>query len=77
VEHKIAAGQFKAECLKLMEYVKTKHASFIITKHGVPIAKLVPMEEKKPIDLFGALKGTIKIKGDIISPIDEEWDAEQ
>lgn len=77
MEHKIAAGQFKAECLKLMEYVKTKHASFIITKHGVPIAKLVPMEEKKPIDLFGALKGTIKIKGDIISPIDEEWDAEQ
>jgi prevent-host-death family protein len=77
MEQKIPAGQFKAECLKLMDYVKNKHTSFIITKHGVPIARLVPVEEKQPIDLFGALKGTIKIKGDIISSIDEEWDAEQ
>jgi prevent-host-death family protein len=77
MEHKIPAGQFKAECLKLMDYVKSKHASFIITKHGIPIAKLVPVEDTNPIDLFGALKGTIKIKGDIISSIDEEWDAEQ
>lgn len=47
MEYKIPAGQFKAECLKLIDYVKSKHASFIITKHGIPIAKLVPLEEKK------------------------------
>jgi prevent-host-death family protein len=77
MEQKISAGQFKAECLKLMDYVKNKQASFVITKRGVPVAKLVPVEENHAIELFGALKGSIKIKGDIISPIDEEWDAER
>lgn len=72
---KIAAGQFKAQCLQLMDYVKDKQASLIITKHGIAIAKLVPIDEK-PINLFGALKGTVKIKSDIISPIDEPWDVE-
>lgn len=72
---KIAAAQFKAQCLQLMDNVKEKHISLIITKHGIPIAKLVPIEETE-IDLFGALKGTVNIKGDIVSPIDESWDAE-
>lgn len=73
---KIAAAQFKAECLQLMDYVKEKHVALVITKHGVPVAKLVPFEEE-PINLYGALKGTVKIKGDIISPINEPWDVER
>jgi prevent-host-death family protein len=73
---KIAAAQFKAECLQLMDDVKEKHVAFVITKHGVPVAKLVPFEEE-PVNLYGALKGTVKIKGDIISPISEQWDAEE
>jgi prevent-host-death family protein len=73
---KIAAAQFKAQCLQLMDYVKEKHAELIITKHGNPIAKLIPIEEE-PVNLYGALKGTVKIKGDIIAPIDEPWDIEK
>ena len=42
---KIAAAQFKAQCLQLMDYVKEKHVALVITKHGVPVAKLVPIEE--------------------------------
>lgn len=76
MSQKIPAGQFKAQCLQLMDYVKKKHVSLIITKHGLPVAKLVPIEEKS-IDLFGALSGSIKIVGDIVSPLDEPWDAEQ
>jgi antitoxin (DNA-binding transcriptional repressor) of toxin-antitoxin stability system len=47
----------------------------VITKRGKPVAKLVPIDDK-PIDLFGYMAGTIKICGDIISPIDEEWTAD-
>ena len=43
----------------------------IITKRGKPVAKLVPVEEQEPIDLFGRMAGTIKICGDIISPIED------
>lgn len=77
MKHQIPAGRFKAQCLQLMDQVKDKHITLIITKHGVPVAKLVPIEEEGFIDLFGALKGGLKVKGDIISPIDEEWDAEK
>jgi antitoxin (DNA-binding transcriptional repressor) of toxin-antitoxin stability system len=75
MEKTIAAGRFKTYCLQLMDDVREKHLTFVITKHGTPIAKLVPIEEQV-VNLYGALKGTVKIKGDIIAPIDEKWDVE-
>ena len=43
---KMPAGEFKAKCLKIMDQVKNYHEEIIITKHGKPVAKLVPVEEK-------------------------------
>jgi prevent-host-death family protein len=40
---KIPAGEFKAKCLKIMDQVKNYHEEIIITKHGKPVAKLVPI----------------------------------
>jgi len=74
VQKTIAAGQFKTNCLKLMDEVQSKHLTLVITKHGVPVAKLVPIVDE-PFNLHGALKGEIKITGNIIAPIDDEWDA--
>jgi prevent-host-death family protein len=67
----VAATEFKANCLRLMDEVAQQRRPIIITKRGKPIAKLVPIEEEA-IDLFGRMAGSIKICGDIISPIDEE-----
>jgi prevent-host-death family protein len=75
MDEKIQAGKFKAECLKLMEKVRKTRRKIIITKRGVPIAKLVPIEEKEE-KVFGRLKGTIHFKGDIIGPIEEVWNAD-
>jgi len=72
----IAAGEFKAKCLYLMDQVNAKHQSIVITKYGKPVAKLVPIEEETP-DFFGCMKGSLTIKGDIVSPIDVEWDANE
>ncbi len=72
----IAAGEFKARCLKIMDQVNQQHTEITITKHGKPIAKMVPITPKK-FTAFGCMKGTIQINGDIISPIDVEWDAEK
>ena len=68
------AGEFKATCLKVMDQVYETGDPVVITKHGKPVAQLVPVKQK-PKTLFGALAGEIEIKGDIISPIDVEWDA--
>lgn len=74
---KIAAGEFKAKCLQLMDEVKETHVVITITKHGIPVAKLVPIDDEAPITLFGAQCGSISIHGDIISPIDAEWDSNE
>ena len=66
----VAAADFKANCLRLMDEVAHERRPIIITKRGKPIAKLVPVEEE-PIDLFGYMVGTAKICGDIISPIED------
>ncbi len=73
---KIQAGEFKAKCLQIMDEVNRTHVPIIITKRGIPIAKLIPVEPES-FSLFGALKGSIAVQGDIIAPIDEEWDANQ
>jgi len=72
----IQAGDFKAKCLQLMDEVNEKHISIIITKHGKPVARLMPIDET-PIDFFGCLKDTVTIKKDIIAPINVSWDANE
>jgi prevent-host-death family protein len=74
VSEYIQAGQFKAKCLKLMDKVHKTKRRIVITKRNKPIAQLVPIEEDEG-SLFGRMKGTIRIIGDILVPIDEVWDA--
>jgi prevent-host-death family protein len=71
---KMAAGAFKTNCLAVMDEVQSKRITVVITKHGKPVAKLVPVESKSD-DIFGFLRGKIAITGDIISPAltQEEW----
>jgi len=68
----IAAGEFKSKCLKLLDQVAEERQTLVITKHGKAVAKLVPMEAE--VELFGALRGSGTIIGDIISPLENEWE---
>ena len=68
----IAAGEFKARCLQIMDEVDRDGIEVVITKRGRPVAKLVPVRQEK-VSPFGWMKGTFKIHGDIVSP-DEDWD---
>lgn len=72
----IGASEFKANCLRLMDDVARRRTPIVITKRGKPVAKLVPIDEG-PIDIFGRMAGTIKIVGDIVSPLDEEWTGDE
>ncbi len=70
---KIAAGEFKAKCLALMEDVRSTRQPILITKRGKPVAKLVPVGNGKKDDWIGRLNGVFKVVGDIESSIDE-WE---
>jgi len=71
----MAAGEFKAKCLKVMDRVSATREPVVITKKGRPVAKLVPAD---PIakDALGSLVGVIEIVGDIESPVEppEAWE---
>jgi prevent-host-death family protein len=69
----VAAGEFKARCLGIMDDVQRTHRAVTITKRGKPVAKLVPVDDiVEPI--FGSLKGHVQINGDIVGPMGEQWD---
>jgi prevent-host-death family protein len=68
----IGAAQFKEQCLALIDSLEPE--GIVITKHGKPVARLVPVESESS-ELLGALAGKLKIKGDIQST-GAKWNAE-
>ena len=70
----IPAAKFKANCLALMDKVQETGEFVVITKHGKPVAKLVPAERERR-NMWGDLAGTVKILGDIESPVTNDWEA--
>ena len=75
----ISATEFKKHFLSLVNDVKEKHTSFIITKRKLPVAKIVPLLDEKSENqksFFGSMKGTVKINDDIVSYSSEaDWEA--
>lgn len=61
-------------CLALMDEVQSKKETVVITKHGKPVAKLVPAD-KDADDIYNFLAGKGTVTGDIVSPAlsDDEW----
>jgi len=74
---KISAGEFKSKCLKIMDNVNSCHEEVVITKHGKPVAKLIPYSKEPSKPLFGYMKNTVITHDDIIKPISELWNVDQ
>ena len=75
MDKSVQAGKFKAECLRIMDEVHNTGKSVVITKRRVPIVRLCPMKKGRK-SLFGIMRGMVHIKGDIIEPIGDAWDAD-
>jgi prevent-host-death family protein len=74
----IPAGKFKATCLQLMDRVKHTGEEIVITKHGQPVARLVPVDKPAtPHSTFGLLSDQTAIYGDIIASTGKRWDADE
>jgi prevent-host-death family protein len=74
----IAISKFKATCLEVLERVKRTRKPILVTRFGQPVAEITPpsFSSSKGRKL-GSMTGTIKIKGDIISPASSagDWEA--
>lgn len=72
----IKASEFKAKCLQLMDQVAASGDQIVITKNGVPVARLVPFRER-PASLFRLHADTMALRDDLIDPTGVEWEAER
>lgn len=74
----IAISKFKATCLAVLQRVQSTGEPVRVTKFGKPVAEVVPARPTKTEKRkLGAMKGTVEILGDIISPAapPEIWEA--
>jgi len=72
----VSATEFKAKSLALIDEIERSGEPLTITRRGKPSLTLKAERTEKPKPLvLGALKGTFTIHGDIIGPIDPDWEA--
>lgn len=62
-------NKFKTDCLDVLKKINETKQPVIITQNGMPFVQLIPIKPQKR-RVFGKLKGTVRILGDIISPVD-------
>jgi prevent-host-death family protein len=67
----VPAGEFKAQCLALLDDVADHGETIVVTKRGKPIAKVVPIDEVRA----DSLRGSIVREKDIVSPLGQRWKA--
>jgi prevent-host-death family protein len=70
----IAAGQFKARCLALLDEVQETGLPLVVTKRGRPVARLVPIDREGPLPLEGSV--SYDREKDLLDPVPERWEAE-
>ncbi len=71
----IEASEFKTRCLQLMDEVTESGEQLVITKSGKPVSLLSPYPDPST-SLYGRHRDALKIRGDVVAPIGEAWDAE-
>ena len=69
----ISISEFKAKCLALLERIRKTRTPIRITRHGKPVAEVVPPSSVQERSAWiGSMKDSVEILGDIISPANEE-----
>ena len=74
----VAISEFKAKCLALLEQVRKTRQPIRVIRHGKPVAEVIPPspEVTDHAAWIGSMKDSIVIRGDIISPAndEDEWE---
>jgi len=74
---RVGAAEFKARCLVLMDRVRERGVEYTVTKHGEPVAKLVPYRKRASKSFFGSMKGTVLAYDRPLDPIEGGYDIDR
>jgi len=69
----ISAAKFNAHCLAWMDEVERTGRALVVTKHGRPVARLTTAAAGSAPPLFGRMRGSITVRGDLVAPIGPDW----
>jgi prevent-host-death family protein len=73
----VPASEVKNSWHEYIDLVSKGRQEVTVTRYGRPIIRMVPIEDESPPKLFGRMKGTVTILGDIINPIEDVvWEAD-
>ena len=72
-KRQIAAGDFKARCLALLDEVARTGEEIVVTKRGQPVARLVPLDDSA----LASLETSVIRGEDIIDPVGATWRADR
>ena len=72
----VGAAEFKTHCLRFLKEVERTGEPLTITNRGRVVGVLNPPAREKPKFTFGFMKGSIKVFGDIVGPIEPDWESE-
>ena len=70
-ERAVSAAEFKAKCLALFDEVEARRCSFVVTKRGRPVARVVPLAARASTNL----RGSLLHEEDLLSPVEVQWGA--
>ena len=73
----INASDFRARCFAILDRVQTTGERIVILKRGRPVAELGPWTRPETGYPQSELRGTVRIRGDLIAPAVSPEDGER
>lgn len=72
----MSISELRAHLSTVVDDVDDACEPILITRHNRPVAKLVRADSATPDDVFGCLRGLLKIVGDVEGPAEavEHWE---
>ena len=71
----VTASELKARCAEVIDRVAKDLRPVTVTKRGKPVARIVPIDTEGAKSLVGYARGRLKVTGDLLEPIDVDWEA--
>jgi prevent-host-death family protein len=69
----IAASEFKAKCLEVLDRVARDGNAYVVTKRGRPVAQVVPIDPLEP----RTVRGSVTYLTDIVEPLGDAWPVDE
>ncbi len=64
----IEISKFRTTCRAVLDRVARTREPVLVTRHGEPVATIVPHTPSTAGSWLGSMKGSVAIHGDIIAP---------